>query len=214
MPGDKRNHNSSRALVCVICYYKIFRNGKVLKNNIKLTHLIREKYPLLSNNDPDDMADPNGLCSSCSRTLYRSNKNSDVKVPYLKACKYANSDIARSSVHTRTCSNATPCDICLIARSKYKPSSHDPCNCHTCTQYNKLPTTKTQITIEPSKTPQFTATNLIDIQTQQNMSDNQIIKVASSLLSICGHGSVEPGFRDKLGEISKKAEQFYSILHD
>ena len=50
------------------------------------------------------------------------------------------------------------------------------------------------------------------MQAQINLSDNQIIKVASSLQSICGRGAVEPGFRDKLTDISKKAEQFYSSV--
>ena len=211
MPKTKRNHISSRSIVCVICRYKIFKNGRVLKNSGKITNVIKERYTLLSNYDAENVTFPTGLCSSCSRSLYNCDTNKEAKLPFLKACSYINSE--RPSIHTRECANAAACDICLTARQMYKPSSHDPCDCDTCRQYNNFPETKTQISnIKSNITHKFTTKNLVDIQTQQNLSNNQIIKVASSLQAICGRGSVEPHFKEKLREIPQKIEQFYSHL--
>ena len=167
---------------------------------------------MLSNYDPENVTFPTGICSSCRRSLYDCDGNKEAKVPFIKACSYVDSN-ERPSIHTRECANAAACDICLTARQMRKPSSHDPCDCATCRKYNNFPETKKHISnIKSTKTPQFTTKALVDIQTEQNLSNNQIIRVASSLQAICGRGSVEPWFKEKLREIPQKIEQFYSHL--
>ena len=131
MPRVKRNHNSSRSLVCLICRFKIFKNGSILKDNSKLTSIIRANYELFNDYDPNDMTFPNGVCSTCTRALNKSHnsKNKDI-LPTLKLCAYNAASTAVT--HTRSCSNASPCDICLIAGQQYKPSSRENCKCSLC----------------------------------------------------------------------------------
>ena len=208
-----RNHEKSRSLVCLICWSKIFGNGgRILKPGAKLTCLIKDKYAILNNYDPSELTLPNAICSTCCRTLYKFEKNA-TNAPLIKACAYSiNSD---STMHTRGCSSAAACNICQIAREQYRPSSRDPCLCPTCCQVNQVQSTSNYNTgnsTENKPGPQFTATNLLNIQAEQNLSNKQIINIASSLRSICGRKSVEPGFRDKLQEVSKKLDSFYSSI--
>ena len=211
MPKTKLNHTSSRRLVCLICWYKIFGNGgRILKHGTNLTNLIKSKYSLLKDYDPSDQTLPNAICSNCRLSLNKCESNVELRAPLIKACLYPDSG---SAMHTRTCSNASACSICLTARQKYRPSSREPCTCPKCTQYHQLPSTSTASTEHSNKTgPQFTASNLIAIQTKQNLSNNQIINIASSLRSICGRSAVESNFREKLTETSKKLDSFYSSI--
>ena len=137
---------------------------------------------------------------------------SNTALPLLKACAYADT-VAKAS-HTRACSNASPCDICLIARQQYKQSSRPTCVCPTCKRLNdiEIPTTSKTNCSKPLMTPKFTASKLLEIKAQQNSSNIQIIKLASSIRSICGRGSVETGFRETLSENTKKASSFYSVI--
>ena len=88
MPKNKINHESSRSKVCLICRYKIFKNGRILKNSSNLTCLIRAKYELLSDYDPADMTLPNALCSTCLRGLHNCKTNKEAAVPFLKLLVY------------------------------------------------------------------------------------------------------------------------------
>ena len=211
MPKNKRNHESSRSVVCLICRYKIFKNGQILKDGANLTTLIRTKYKLLCNYDPSNMTFPNSICPTCRISLNNCMNDSNIKAPFIKACSYINSE-ERPAMHTRMCSNISACDICITARQLYKPSSRDPCHCSTCAEQNVLPPKTKMTEIKSNKTPHLTHDNLIDIQADVNLSDNQIIKVASRLQSICGRKFVDSGFRDNLAEISHKVEQFYSNI--
>lgn len=211
MPRAKRNHQSSRSLVCLICWFKLFGSGgRILKHGATLTSLIKAKYSLLRHYHPSDLTLPNAICSTCCRTLYKCEANTG-QAPLIKACAYTgNSDPA---MHTRGCTHASACAICRTAGQQYRPSSREPCLCPTCSQVNQLPSTShTNSSEQNNAGPQFTVSNLIDIQAEQNLSNNQIINVASSLRSICGRPSVESGFREKLSEISNKLEPFYSSI--
>ena len=114
MAKIKLNHGSSRSLICLICRYKIFKNGRILKDNATLTNLIKEKYPLLKNYDPSDMTYPNAVCSTCCRGIYYFNNN-EGSLPLIKACAYT---IPDPTMHTRICSDASPSTICQTARQR------------------------------------------------------------------------------------------------
>ena len=213
MPRPKRDHNSSRSLVCLICWSKIFGNGgRILKCDDVLTCLIKDKYPLLSRYDPSDLTLPNGICSTCCRNLYKCKTDPAQSAPLIKAC--AHSDNSASAMHTRECSNASACAICTTAGQQGRPPSREPCQCSTCIQANNLPSTSSlnNSSQQNKPSPQFTIANLIDIQAKQNLSNNQIIKVATSVRSICGRSAVEPGLQEALTEIPKQIEHFYSSI--
>ena len=211
MPKVKRNHTSSRSLICLICRFKIFKNGRILTDKMKLTEMIRGQYNLLSHYDPSDTTFPNAICSTCCRGVYSSAGNEGGRLPLLRACAYTHTlSDPTTATHTRTCSNASACDICQTAGQRVNPSTRNPCLCPTCIKVNHLPTTTQNKSEKPQKTPLFTTTKLLHIQEQQNASNIKMIKLAKSLRDICGRSSVEPGFRENLIEISKKAEGFYS----
>ena len=111
MPKNKRNHESSRSVVCLICRYKIFKNGHILKDGANLTTLIRTKYKLLCNYDPSNMTFPNSICPTCRISLNNCKNDSNIKAPFIKACSYINSEEPyinseeRPAMHTRMCSN-------------------------------------------------------------------------------------------------------------
>ena len=208
MPKVKRNHASSRLLVCLICHCKFFRNGRTLMNKTNLTTIIREKYELFCNYDPLDMTFPNAVCSTCARALYSCNNNEGGTLPIAKACAYINTK--PTLPHTRTCSNASPCDICQIAGQKYKQSKPEPCQCPKCKEFHcQEPRVENQV--RNSVIPHlFTASDLLNIQAEQNSSNTQSLKLAKSLRSVLGRSAIEPGFKGKLEEASRKAEDFYS----
>ena len=212
MPKTKRDHSSSRSMVCLICRYKIFKNGSILKDNTRLTLIIQENYELFHNFDPNDMTFPNAVCSTCTRALNRfSNSNNKEDLPHLKVCAYSSSNITpAAATHTRSCSNASPCDICQIAGQRNNPSSRDVCKCPKCNN-NSIHQNTAENVSDPSIPFKFTASNLLKIQAEQNASNNQMIKLAKSIRSICGRKSVEPRFKEKLRDLSKKAEDFYSF---
>ena len=151
----------------------------ILKTETKLTTLIKEKYALLRHYDPSDMTLPNAVCSTCSRSLYKCEVNTDLSAPIIKACAHSgNSD---SAMHTRGCTSASACAICITAGQQYRKSSSEPCKCPICTQANSLPPPINN-SVEPNKPgPQFTSANLLDIQAQQNVSNKQIINVVTYL---------------------------------
>ena len=151
------------------------------------------------------MTFPNALCSTCWRALYECENNNNARAPLIKACSYTTNSDSTNTMHTRACSNALPCELCLTARQRHK-HSHNSCICPTCSQINNLPTSSQIILREQTKKTQFTASNLLEIQAQQNASNKQMIKLASSIRSICGRSAVEPGFRGKLVKNSKKAQ--------
>ena len=211
MPKVKRNHTSSRSLICLICRFKIFKNGRILTDKMKLTEIIRGQYNLLSHYDPSDTTFPNAICSTCCRGVYSSAGNEGGRLPLLRACAYTHTlSDPTTATHTRTCSNASACDICQTAGQRVNPSTRNPCLCPTCIKVNHLPNTTQNKSEKTQKTPLFTTTKLLHIQEQQNASNIKMIKLAKSLRDICGRSSVEPGFRENLIEISKKAEGFYS----
>ena len=216
MPKNKLDHCSSRSRICLICRHNIFKNGCILNNNATLTNVIRAKYSLLNNYDPSDLTYPNAICSTCCRAMYKFN-NTEGSLPLIKACAYTTLD---PTMHTRSCSDdASACIICLTARQHYKPTNCEPFHCSTCININDLPAKQTiqQPIITKNKFPkleknyQFTHTDLLNIQTQQNSSNNQIIKLAKSIRLIHGRSAVESGFEDNLSVTSKKAENFYSV---
>ena len=88
MPKVKRNHTSSRSLICLICRFKIFKNGRILTDKMKLTEIIRGQYNLLSHYDPSDTTFPNAICSTCCRGVYSSAGNEGGRLPLLRACAY------------------------------------------------------------------------------------------------------------------------------
>ena len=125
MPKIKRDHKSSRAVVCLICRYKIFGKGRVINTGTKLIDLIRSKYKLLDNYDPQDMTLPSALCLTCASKLHNSeNPNDRRSLPLLKACAYNKTE----ACHTRACSGASPCSICQTAREMRK-KPRTPCHC-------------------------------------------------------------------------------------
>lgn len=213
MSKIKRNHASSRSIVCLICRYKIFKNARILKDKTVLTITIRENYELFHNYDPDDMTLPNAVCSTCARALNNCNKasiNQDKAVlPRVKVCAYDHITHTPVAPHTRSCSNSSPCDICQIASQRHKPPTRAPCECPLCKDTN-IQRPKVQKVNEQAIPFQFSVNNLFEIQAQQNTSNTQMIKLAKSIRSICGRKAVEPGFREKLGERSKKLEEFYT----
>ena len=215
MPKNKLDHSSSRSRVCLICRYKIFKNGRILNNNATLTNVIRAKYSLLNNYDPSDLTYPNAICSTCCRALYKFSNN-EGSLPLIRACAYTP---LNPTMHTRSCPDTSACILCLTARQHYKPNNCEPCQCSTCININDLPAKQTiqQPIITKNNCPkleknyQFNHTELLNIQTQQNSSNNQIIKLAKSIRLIHGRSAVESGFRDNLPVISKNAEKFYSV---
>ena len=167
---------------------------------------------MLSNYDPGDMTVPNALCTNCCIALYNSESSQQNSAPPLiKACAYYIECNGRpaEAMHTRACSATTTCDICLTARQLYK-KPHKPCICHICTQFNSLKTTSKLALEKPTKKTEFTTNNILNIQSTLNLSNAQVIKFAGSLRSICGRNAVEPGLKEKLVEIPKKVEKFYS----
>ena len=130
--------------------------------------------------------------------MYKFNNN-EGSLPLIKACAYTTLD---PTMHTRACSDASACIICLTARQHYKPTNCEPCQCSTCININDLPTKQTiqQPIITKNNCPkleknyQFNHTELLNIQTQQNSSNNQIIKLAKSIRLIHGRSAVESGF--------------------
>ena len=206
MPKVKLNHASSRALICLICRYKIFRKGRILKDNATLTNVIREKYSVLNNYDPSNMIHPNAICSTCCRAIAKYNNNAG-SLPPIKACAYINQD---PTIHTRMCSITFACSICKTARQRYKPSIREPCICSICQNMNDTLLSNKNMCTEKPKHTQISTRDLLNIQKHQNSSNNKMIKLAKSLRSICGRNAVEPGFRENLREISKSADKFYS----
>ena len=83
MPKLKRTHINSRSIICIICRNKIFKKGRVLNNGTKLLDLLRGKYQLLNDYDPDDMTRPNALCPTCCSDLYNSDNDKQHRSPPL-----------------------------------------------------------------------------------------------------------------------------------
>ena len=89
---------------------------------------------------------PNALCSSCCSDIYNSeNSKQSNKLPLIKAFAYISTNAKPEAMHTRACSAASACYICQTARQIYK-KPHDPCLCHTCTDFNNIaPSTATLV---------------------------------------------------------------------
>ena len=115
MPKNKRNHESSRSVVCLICRYKIFKNGHILKDGANLTTLIRTKYKLLCNYDPSNMTFPNSICPTCRISLNNCKNDSNIKAPFITASSYIDSEVWPAK-HTRMCSNTSAFYICITAQ--------------------------------------------------------------------------------------------------
>lgn len=214
MPKFKLIHNSSRALVCLICWHKIFgKGGRILKHDDKLTQLIKTKYNILNQYNPSDLSLPNSICCRCRISLIKCETNNEVQAPLIKACVYGT--VSAPSLNT-LCSDGSPCLICKTAKLRYRPSSRAPCSCRTCNEYHNLhhnlPSTSST---DPSNNnqaaagPLITTSNLLNMQAKSNLSNKQILNIATSLRSICGHKAVESRFREKLTEVSRKLESFY-----